>query len=355
MDNFNCPFCNKGDLKALRPVLYKEIIYKCTNCKTELRSKLVDGKYKYYIHWKNIRLNPDVYTAYENRYFNISELINNAYINVDLSKKIKHENTKSNIAYIPPNKNSHSLIKIIGLIFILMMGFWYVDESRILSEGFELLLGSYSNSDNYNHYSGDEEDWHEKGNYITDFSWEYGGYDWTWQLTIPKSTYNYYRQKDRYSYNQVRKYITRDNSGYIEVICEKLVECANSQGFSEYETVYFVISFVQGMPYYWDDISTGKDDWPKFPVETLADGGGDCEDTSILVAGLLHEMGYGVVLFMVDDNHMAVGVLGGENTYGTYVEHNGNKYFYLETTNIGWEIGEIPDEYKNAPFIVYDI
>jgi len=65
-------------------------------------------------------------------------------------------------------------------------------------------------------------------------------------------------------------------------------------------------------------------------------------------------MEYGVVLIMLSD-HCAVGVLGGEGIYGTYWEYNGGKYYYLETTNTGWGVGELPEEYEGAMANVYDM
>jgi len=133
---------------------------------------------------------------------------------------------------------------------------------------------------------------------------------------------------------------------------EKIQKAAHEAGFSEYETVEFAASFVQSLPYTDDSITTPYDEYPRYPVETLVDGGGDCEDTSILLASLIDKMGYGVVLIELPD-HCAVGVKGGENVDGTYWEYKGSKYYYTETTNEGWEIGELPKEYENTPAHIY--
>ena len=90
------------------------------------------------------------------------------------------------------------------------------------------------------------------------------------------------------------------------------------------------------------------------------DDGGDCEDTAILMASLLKAIGCGVVLILFPETagvpgHVAVGVLGEEGMYGTYFEYNGGRYFYLETTNTGWAIGQIPDQYKAAKANIYDM
>ncbi|MFH0769103.1 MAG: hypothetical protein V1932_06020, partial [Chloroflexota bacterium] len=77
-----------------------------------------------------------------------------------------------------------------------------------------------------------------------------------------------------------------------------------------------------------------------------------CEDTSILLASLLDKMGYGVVLLDLPQ-HVAVGIKGGENVYGTYWNYGGDRYYYIETTGSGWGIGQLPEEYEGASANVY--
>ncbi|RJX16706.1 MAG: hypothetical protein C4575_14835 [Desulforudis sp.] len=100
--------------------------------------------------------------------------------------------------------------------------------------------------------------------------------------------------------------------------------------------------------YVTDDLSKGFDQYARYPLETLVDQKGDCEDTSILLASILKEMNYGVVLILLpgDPGHMAVGVKG-ENLPGVYYEYQGTRYYYVETTGTGWSIGQIPKEYRN--------
>ena len=114
----------------------------------------------------------------------------------------------------------------------------------------------------------------------------------------------------------------------------------------------FATAFVQNLPYTTDSATSPFDEYPRYPIETLVDNGGDCEDTSILLASILNSMGYGVILIELP-GHCAVGVKGGDNIYGTYWEYAGEKYFYIETTDSGWAIGEIPDEYAEASADLY--
>ena len=55
-------------------------------------------------------------------------------------------------------------------------------------------------------------------------------------------------------------------------------------------------------------------------------------------------MGYGCCLVEFYD-HMGVGVLGDDSIDGYYYTAGGEKYFYVETTGEGWEVGELPPDY----------
>ena len=70
---------------------------------------------------------------------------------------------------------------------------------------------------------------------------------------------------------------------------------------------------------------------PKFPIETYVDGAGDCDDKSLLLAGLLGREGYTVALFYFKpEEHMAVGVKG----YGC--DYQGTGYGYVASTNLSF-------------------
>jgi hypothetical protein len=84
--------------------------------------------------------------------------------------------------------------------------------------------------------------------------------------------------------------------------------------------------FVQSIPY--ESLSENP---PKFPVETYFDRSGDCDDKSLLLAGLLSREGYNVSLLSFSpEAHMAVGAVcpGGE--------YKGSGYAYIETTNLSF-------------------
>jgi len=100
----------------------------------------------------------------------------------------------------------------------------------------------------------------------------------------------------------------------------------NSKGLSDDEYLELIATFVQSLRY-----ETLTDNPAKFPVETIVDGSGDCDDKSLLLAGLLSREGYRVALMSFGpEAHMAVGVAADD-----YLYKNTN-YTYIETTNISF-------------------
>jgi len=187
------------------------------------------------------------------------------------------------------------------------------------------------------------------------YQWSYGWDTWTWEFPWIEGLYDLFRALPRPPTADYSVYVTNPyDDPLIEMLVERIEEAAQRKGYSEYETVSFVAAFVQSLPYTSDSVTTGFDEYPRYPIETLVDNGGDCEDTSILMAALLNEMGYGTILIS-PPNHLAVGVLGSEEIYGTYWELDGGKYYYLETTGDGFELGEIPPEYMGSTARLYEL
>lgn len=185
------------------------------------------------------------------------------------------------------------------------------------------------------------------------YSWTYGGLEWTWDIQMPLQLYEYYQELPRPPTTNYSVYVTHPlDDIYVDSLVNKIKEAALLQGYDEFQTVEFAITFVQSLPYTADSVTTLFDEYPRYPLETLVDKGGDCEDTSILLVSLLYSMGYDTVLIMFPE-HCAVGVLGGEGIYGTFWDYEGKKYFYIETTDIGWSIGQLPVECEGVAAQIY--
>jgi len=141
----------------------------------------------------------------------------------------------------------------------------------------------------------------------------------------------------------------------IEFLVNEFREIADTKRYTDRQLANFVASFVQSLPYTVDYDTKSRDEYPRYPVETLFDRGGDCEDTSILVATLLDSLGINVILLHLEgEQHIAVGV-DVPNTYGTYYEYLGTKYWFLETTAEGSGIGDYPKELKDDRAYIYPV
>jgi len=180
------------------------------------------------------------------------------------------------------------------------------------------------------------------------YEWQFQGRSWSWDMMIPASEYYYYK-------NQVRTYdyasYMTENDEYIESLALELKDCADNEGWSSFELVSFTLAFVQSLEYTSDSVTTGYDEYPRYPIETLVDEGGDCEDTSVLFATLIQADPIdidAVLLILPADSpeHMAAGVAGGSGTQGAYYEYDGRNYYYCETTGEGWMVGDIPNDYR---------
>jgi len=201
----------------------------------------------------------------------------------------------------------------------------------------------------------------ETGSIGRTFDWLFGGKEFTWELNVPQSLYDYYSQLPRTPTANYSVYATHPmDDAYLEELVSELEAAAQEEGFNPRQTAEFFISFVQSLPYSADSVTTPFDEYPRYPIETLVDMGGDCEDSSILLASLLDMMGYDAVFLVFpgtanESGHAAIGVAGLEGVFGTYWEHEGKRYYYQETTGTGWKLGEVPPEYKKASADIYDL
>jgi len=190
------------------------------------------------------------------------------------------------------------------------------------------------------------------------YNWSYGGDSYTFTTYVTEDLYDYYKDKPRVpvqstthtgeNYRIDYSYYVTDpkDDKELEDIVASFNDFASEQGLEEEEKLNLMVRFIQSIPYKLDIESTGKKEYPRYPVETLVDDVGDCEDTAILTASLLKLMGYDVLLLDLPE-HMAVAVSSDRITfYGTYYLEDNKKYYYVETTEPGWSIGELPEKYK---------
>ncbi len=193
------------------------------------------------------------------------------------------------------------------------------------------------------------------GNCTITYSWSYMRTDWTLTETVANATYFDYRDLPKtYDYPS---YVTK-NDAIIVNIASELKSDAMTRG---YNTAQFILSFVQNVPYGTDENTTGLVNYPRYPVETLVDGIGDCKDHSTLYVSLMESqpVNVGMVLLQLMPNnggvgHMAAGIWASGFT-GTYFQYDGRDYYYCETTSPGWMIGQLPPQVEGYDVTVLPV
>jgi hypothetical protein len=185
---------------------------------------------------------------------------------------------------------------------------------------------------------------------VRNFQWKYKEKEYALSLVIRRSIYEAFRNRNRNpdTSKWAEEYVAGGITGEIRELGHQLYEIGIPYG--TYQEVEFVLSFVQEAIQY----QTEETEYPRFPVETLSDGMGDCEDFSILGAAILKCMGYEVGL-MVLPGHAALGVAGATGLPGPYVEKDGLRYYYREMTADGWKIGQMPEEYEGKKMEVFPV
>ncbi|HDO19740.1 MAG TPA: hypothetical protein ENG74_03340 [Thermoplasmatales archaeon] len=172
-------------------------------------------------------------------------------------------------------------------------------------------------------------------------SWRFEGKRYTITIPLPEGLYRYCHAMERpiiedYSFYAIEPKV----SNYIDFLADRLLAVYKGK-----DIIDFVAAFVQNINY-----QSEEGEYPKFPIELLYDGYGDCEDKAILASAILYHIGYDVALIRFED-HMAVGVHLDDISYADktyYVDDEGKRYIFLETSNKGWELGEAATEYRNA-------
>ena len=191
------------------------------------------------------------------------------------------------------------------------------------------------------------------------YTWISNGHEATVTLDIPQDLYDFYKQQPHptnISSVTFSNYTLNENDRqYLHNLIEKLKDASGFKSYAARNDYRNVIAFVQNIQYqlHVDPATkketTAENDYWKYPVETLADGNGDCADTAILSAALLKGMGYDVVIVLFPGNPGHAGIaVACDNCNGYYYPLNDKRYYYLETTGTGFSLGNMEDEYQTT-------
>lgn len=137
------------------------------------------------------------------------------------------------------------------------------------------------------------------GYVVRNYEWIHDGAPYTWAALLPYNLYQMYRGRLRIPYV--------DNFDYPAYVLDPLDDPTleeyatvlwNQAGGDEEAFIERALSFVQGAIAYASDPPNLE--WPLYPIETMYDVAGDCEDTTILYVSLLRAKGVPSKIAYVD-------------------------------------------------------
>jgi len=208
------------------------------------------------------------------------------------------------------------------------------------------------------------------------FTWDSHGEPWAWEIAIPTSLHAHYTNLvPRYwcsdtGYCDWYKYvIDPDDDAFIETLSANLL-AAIAPYYADTLSAYhgflqFALDFVSAaIPYTLDSV---PDEWPRYPLETLVEVAGDCEDTGILYCSIVRPYVISThLLFFPGHAASAVPVdwsfISSRDYTVGYYEYHGAYFAFAETTGDPpgyWRVGELPEslrtEWTSGDFWFYDV
>jgi len=205
-------------------------------------------------------------------------------------------------------------------------------------------------------------------------------------IDIPLEYYLYYKNKPHNmgsNFENLTAFITPDDY-YINLLLQQIDDFNMKAIGSQTAMIINPLEKIVQSNYYISDWHSGFDEYPKYPIETIFEGNGDCEDLSFLLATMLKSTSdniyYGIrapyysISLIRFPNHLGVGLsyensetktaeenfnyilnFNPETKINGYYQHNAKKYFYIESTNTEFEFGEIPLELKGQEVQIYPL
>lgn len=208
------------------------------------------------------------------------------------------------------------------------------------------------------------------------YRWYYKDSYYTWTIHIPADQYNYFATLPRDKPHPADYVMSDRGRTELEQIVSDMIDLANAQNLNEDERRDMVIAFVQSLPQNRGGTVRTYDAYPRYPLQTLYDGGGDSQDTAILLTALLRLLGiqaslletpkhYAVVIPLTeqqkDQNPVYLYKRGDSQILkGAYLDDQNrirdfysgdtgvvrNSYIYIESNIPGYPIGTIPPQLR---------
>jgi predicted transglutaminase-like cysteine proteinase len=186
------------------------------------------------------------------------------------------------------------------------------------------------------------------------------------QVRASKARYEQLRAQD-HKVKQVQDYARFVRDGLtpeVDETCRQIRQFSEADRLTTVAEINNVLAFAQRFEYAFDREDKGVAEYPKFPLETMVEDRGDCEDHAILAAACLARLGYEVRLVSVEygtgPGHMALAVAGADELpegFALVDPTSGRRFYYCEATTdaasrdprgIVFRMGEAPEREKQA-------
>ncbi len=189
------------------------------------------------------------------------------------------------------------------------------------------------------------------------YSWEYlaAGHSpemHTFALHLPVDRDEYERATKELAFEAKQpedyaRFVKQGPMDSVRLLAAWLRQQSDERKFNTIQEAENIIQMVRSLPYTPDKGTSG--DQPQYPIQTLIDRGGDCEDHAILAAALLWQLGHPVGLAYLELEgraHMAM-AYATDAFEGSFslTGPDGRSYAYIETVPSSADMGEIPEEF----------
>ncbi|GBD88982.1 hypothetical protein BMS3Abin03_02926 [bacterium BMS3Abin03] len=165
----------------------------------------------------------------------------------------------------------------------------------------------------------------------------------------PRLNYDDPEIQAKFIWSKIYRIVYSKSYQQMETIFKGFSNIFKKEKMNNTDRVSFVVTFVQNIKY---ERPGGTLDLLA-PLGTLAKKFGDCDSKSILLYVILERMGIDCAMMWSHYyKHAMLGIWISGN--GSYKILNGKKYYFLETTSPGWNIGELPPDFRNKRYWYID-
>jgi len=132
--------------------------------------------------------------------------------------------------------------------------------------------------------------------------------------------------------------LIKANDDRLSNVADALKNQGQKLNLNNHDMATFVLSFVQHIPYKIPNNNLEL----LAPPQTVNEGYGDCDSKSLLYALIMRKLGYDTVMYINSRLRHAMAGVSTTST-GQFLASRGVRYYFAETTAIGYRIGQMRD------------